>query len=235
MVENNLTFYWDYLGRTDFESCFSLQSQIRESILKSNSPNTVVLTEHDKTFTLGRRESGDNLLVSKDLLEKRGFKVIKTTRGGMITYHGPGQLLIYPILDLRKLSLKVKEYVKKLEQTVIDTLNRYGIQAERKEGYPGVWVLGKKIGSLGIHVKKMVTMHGFALNVFTDINDFKYINPCGFKNLEVTSMKNEGVNSNSLEIVAKDIINSFSKIFGVEIKKSTLLTQPSTTVRVATI
>lgn len=217
-IENRKVCF-DYIGRTDFSECFDLQTNIREAVLENRTPQTVILTEHNKVFTLGRREDGKNLLLSKDFLEKNGFSVVKTTRGGMITYHGPGQLVIYPILDLKRLHLKVKEYVKNLELTVIDTLSTLGIDAQRKEGYQGVWVGDKKIGSLGIHVKRSVTMHGFALNVSTDLKDFSYINPCGFQSLELTSIVKESKNDITLESLSLMIMKSFGKVFSVEIEK----------------
>lgn len=211
---------WDYVGRMNFNNCFSLQNEIRESILKGISASKVILVEHDKVVTYGRREDGQSLLIPQAYLEKRGFSVVKTTRGGLATYHGPGQLVIYPIINLKNFKMGVKDYVRSLELSVVDTLAKYSIKAQRREGFPGVWVGEKKIGSLGIHVKKMVTMHGFALNVSTDLEDFKVINPCGFKDLEMTSMVKEGAKIESLEKVGDDFMDSFSKIFKTQVSRA---------------
>jgi lipoyl(octanoyl) transferase len=223
MSSGNNTIHWNYIGRTDFDSCFKIQDRIREDLLADKGPQTVVLTEHERVFTFGRREKGENLLISEDFLKQKGFAVVRTTRGGLVTYHGPGQLVIYPIINLKRNSLKVKEYVKKLELSVIDALSGYGIEAERKEGYPGVWMGDKKIGSIGINVKKMVTLHGFALNVFTNLDDFKYINPCGFEKLTITSMEKEGKAPSSLDKLADDFMVSFSKIFNLECRKTDII------------
>ena len=210
---------WDYIGRTEFTKCFGLQEQIREALLDGSGPETVILTEHERVFTFGRREQGENLLFSEKLLKKKGFSIVKTTRGGLVTYHGPGQLLIYPIINLRKHSLKVKEYVEKLENSVIDLVGKYGIKAERKDGFPGVWLGNKKIGSLGIHIKKMVTMHGFALNSFTNLDDFNYINPCGFKDITITSIEKEVSQKPPLDKLAEEFMISFEKIFGIQTER----------------
>ncbi len=214
---------WDYIGRTRFKECLRIQNEIREETIKNNNSGCVILTEHEKVFTLGLRESGSNLLCSESELSKKGFDIEKTNRGGMVTYHGPGQLIIYPIMNLKRHKLKLKEYVAKLETSVIEMLKMFGIKAKRKEGYPGAWISSKKIGSLGIHAKKSVTMHGFALNVFTDLKDFGYINPCGFESLEITSMEKEGVDIRSMEELSTKYMESFNKVFNLKSSRIKIL------------
>lgn len=214
-----MQIHWDYLGRTDYNTCFDLQNRIRESILQNDGPDRLLLTEHNRVFTMGLREKGSNLLLSRQALARKGFEVAKTNRGGMVTYHGPGQLVIYPILNLKRHKLRLKDYVKRLEMSVVDLLSAFELKASRKDGYPGVWIDEKKIGSLGIHVRKMVTIHGFALNVSTHLEDFQHINPCGFQQLEITSMHREGIKERSLEKISEKLVSSFEKVFNVECER----------------
>jgi len=139
----------------------------------------VITVEHEPVFTLGRRGSLDNVLVDEQRLEDAGISVATIERGGDITYHGPGQLVAYPILDLRSYGRDLKAYIGRLEESIARTLSAYGVVGESVEGRPGMWVGGKKIASIGVHVSRWVTMHGLALNVDVNPEHFAMIRPCG--------------------------------------------------------
>lgn len=164
--------------------------------LNNNFRETIIVLQHQPVITLGRHGNPENLIASGRLLEDLGIECISIERGGDITYHGPGQLVVYPIIDLEKHHLGVKRYVEILEEAVIRTIGEFGITGERVEGATGVWI-GKgsnherKICALGIKCSRFVTMHGLALNVNTDLDAFTLINPCGFKDKDVTSISRE--------------------------------------------
>lgn len=190
-----------HLGLTDYDSTLSLQRGAFDALLASkrggpSAPEIIFTTEHRPVYTLGRHGHESNLLVSADRLESEHAAVYRTDRGGDITFHGPGQLVVYPVIDLEPRRMGVKDYVWALEQTVIDTVARYGIEASRLDGAPGVWLepdtlRARKICALGVRCSRYVTMHGFALNVNTDLRWFSQINPCGFTDKGVTSISLE--------------------------------------------
>lgn len=161
-------------------------------------PDTLLLVEHDAVLTLGRNADPTNVLATSDVLQGRGIDTIAVERGGEVTYHGPGQLVAYPIVRLADAGLLLRPFVRALELAMADTAQSYGVPAERREGYPGCWVdpLGlegppRKLGALGLRVEKGVTYHGIALNVTTDLADFELIAPCGLTGISVTSIANE--------------------------------------------
>jgi lipoyl(octanoyl) transferase len=167
---------------------------------------TLILCQHHPVYTLGKSGSIENLLVDP---EEVGAEFVRINRGGDITFHGPGQLVAYPIVDLDKLGIGVAMYVEKLEDVIIKTLADFSIVAERMEGAPGVWVNGAKIGAVGIKLSRHITMHGLALNVNTDLSFFDHIVPCGISDKQVTSMmKLSGSAYNMI-----DVVNVFKKYF----------------------
>jgi lipoyl(octanoyl) transferase len=154
-------------------------------------------------------------------IEQMGVEVHRSDRGGELTYHGPGQLVSYPILNLRTLNIGVKKYISLLEQVIINTLSDYGISSERKKGYPGVWTIGQKIASIGVSVKNGITMHGSALNVSTDLDSFSMIVPCGISDVVVTSMEkvlNKPVN---MQEVIDRFTRHFGDVYSVNVKTKT--------------
>lgn len=158
--------------------------------------NVLMLCEHPHVYTLGKSGVADNMLIGDEFLTQIGAKYFKTDRGGDITYHGYGQLVGYPILELEQYGLQLKEYINRLEQTIIDTIAEYGIVGGRLDGATGVWLdsdtpNARKIAAIGVKASRYVTMHGFALNVNTDLRYFSYINPCGFVDKGVTSIAKE--------------------------------------------
>ncbi len=172
---------------------WELQEEARNAIFAGQSNGELWLVEHIPTLSLGRAEKGQNLLEAKEFIQEQGLDMAEINRGGMITYHGPGQIVAYPIIDLKKFGLGIRDYVCKLEQTMIDTLQSWRIKADRKKGSPGVYVDGnRKIGSIGIHVRKGVSIHGLALNIDPIMEHFAFIRPCGLDDIEMTSVSDEG-------------------------------------------
>ncbi len=172
---------------------WDLQEKARNKIFDGQSSGELWLVEHIPTLSLGRAEKGQNLLQAQEFIHEQGLDIAEVNRGGMITYHGPGQIVAYPIIDLKKFNLGIRDYVCKLEQTMIDTLMHWQIKAQRKKGAPGVYIDGyKKIGSIGIHVRKGVSIHGLALNIDPIMEHFALIKPCGLDGIEMTSVSDEG-------------------------------------------
>jgi len=181
---------WLELPATEYRTAWDLQTNLvaarRDRIIEKD---IFLCLEHPPVFTLGRRGGRENLTVSEGVLKKYGIPVIQVERGGNITFHGPGQLIVYPIVDLHASKLTVVDFVEKLEEVMIRTAAEWRIGAERNPANRGVWVGPKKIGSIGIAVRRGVSFHGLALNVNTDLEPFTWINPCGLEGVLVTSMK----------------------------------------------
>ena len=175
------------LGRMDYGAALGLQKRLASERKDGLIPDQLILVEHPHVITLGRNGRQDNLLASSDVLERAGVAFFPTDRGGDITYHGPGQLVGYPILDLRAWKRDVGAYVRAIEQLITDTLADFGILAGRIPKLTGVWVGEQKIAAIGVHISRWITSHGFALNVNTDLSYFQYIVPCGLRK-PVTSM-----------------------------------------------
>jgi len=193
--------------------------QQHETIKKATS-NHFIFCEHPHVYTLGKSGSENNLLINDDFLKKINATYYKTDRGGDITYHGYGQIVGYPIFDLENFNIGIKDYIFKLEETIIDTLKEFNIFASRLDNATGVWIIQlqkqqyHKICAIGVKASRWVTMHGFALNVNTDLSYFKHINPCGFVDKGVTSMQKElgyNVDLNKVkEIIKKNILEKFN-------------------------
>ena len=181
------------LGRVADGPTHELQRRLQDARIRGEIGDTLLLLEHEPVITLGRaRGAADNVLVSPEALRARGFEVHETGRGGDVTYHGPGQLVAYPIFDLKPERADVRRYVRDLEETMIRIAGDYGITAARVPGLNGAWVDGqRKIGAVGVRISRWVTMHGFALNVTTDLTHFDVIVPCGIRDRAVTSLTRE--------------------------------------------
>ncbi|MGA1995416.1 MAG: lipoyl(octanoyl) transferase LipB [Bryobacteraceae bacterium] len=203
------------LGRMGYAEALALQQQFCEERKRGEGVDRLLLLEHPHVITLGRNGHLENLLAGDEILERAGIGFFPTDRGGDVTYHGPGQLVGYPILDLKEWKRDVGAYVRAVEQTIIDTLAGYGIEAGRIPKLTGVWVGGSKIAAIGVHLSRWVTSHGFALNVSTDLHYFQYIVPCGLTK-PVTSMAALGVRAN-LEEVGRRLAGHFGRIFDCEI------------------
>ena len=204
------------LGRVDYASALQLQQQLAADRKQGLIPDQLLLLEHPHVITMGRNGHAENLLADDDTMARAGIAFYPTDRGGDVTYHGPGQLVGYPILDLRDWQRDVGAYVRAVEETIIATLAEYGIAAGRIPKLTGVWVGERKIAAIGVHLSRWVTSHGFALNVSTDLSYFQYIVPCGLTR-PVTSMAALGVRASLDEVGAKLAVH-FARIFDCEME-----------------
>jgi lipoyl(octanoyl) transferase len=202
------------LGRIDYAAALELQQQLATGRKQGTVSDHLLLLEHPHVITLGRNGHMENLLAGDDVLERAGIGFYPTDRGGDVTYHGPGQLVGYPILDLRDWQRDVGAYVRGLEQALIDTLADYDIEGGRIPKLTGVWVGERKIAAIGVHLSRWVTSHGFALNVSTDLTYFQYIVPCGLSR-PVTSMAALGVRA-TMDEVGEHFARHFARVFDFE-------------------
>jgi lipoyl(octanoyl) transferase len=212
------------LGLKDYKTCWDYQEALMGEIVsekrnsgKPSKKNYFLLVEHPHVYTLGKSGDEKNLLANTEFLRKIDATYYKINRGGDITYHGPGQIVGYPIIDLEHYKIGVREYIEKMEDAIIATIAEYGLEGGRKEGATGVWlqpehkVRARKICAIGVRVSRYVTMHGFALNVNTDMRYFNYINPCGFATYGVTSIQQEldrEISIDEVKSILKDKFNS---------------------------
>ena len=194
------------LGRQPYLPVLELQRRlVRARIEGEISDDLLLLVEHDPVVTLGRGTRQTSLPLPEATLRARGFEVVEVERGGDVTVHAPGQLVGYPIIDLQQHRADLHWYLRQLEEAMIRGLGAMGIEAERNPGRTGVWVAGRKIGSIGVHVKRWVTLHGFALNVTTDLRMFNVVVPCGIDGVVMTSVEAEGRKDGSTERDAVDV------------------------------
>lgn len=207
-------------GITSYADAWQLQKDLVAARQQGAIDDGLILLEHDPVFTLGRSTKAEHVLFPRQFLTGQGFGVYDIERGGSITYHGPGQLVGYPILDLRAYDEDIVKYMRSLEETLLRTLQDFGIAAQRVRGYPGAWIGEEKIAAVGVAVKRRVTMHGFALNVDPDINHFAYINPCGLGRA-VTSMTRVLGRPVPLEEVRAVYARRFSEIYGISLQAAT--------------
>lgn len=203
-----------------YGDAFALQRELVEQRKRGEIPDHLLIVEHPHVITMGRNGRRENMLADEELLSRAGVEFHLTDRGGDVTYHGPGQIVGYPILDLREWKRDVGAYVRGIEQVIIDALADFGITAGRIPGLTGVWVAEAKIAAIGVHISRWVTSHGFALNVDTDLSYFQYIVPCGLTK-PVTSMRKAGATATRGEVV-QSLISSFGRRFGAEMRETAL-------------
>jgi lipoyl(octanoyl) transferase len=208
------------LGMIDYEAALKLQNQLARARMEEKTGDVLLLLQHPPVITMGKSGKVHNVLDPQGI-QRRNIKVIFTDRGGDVTYHGPGQLVIYPILNLRLHGLSVPGYVGKLEEAAIRTLDRYGIKARRIEKLRGVWVGNEKVAALGVHLSRWISKHGLALNVNTNLDPFELINPCG-TGRKATSMARILGRELPMEEVETLMIESFAAVFGVSISQEPL-------------
>lgn len=216
------------LGRIRYKKAWDLQEELFQSVLDAKinhiipKPQYLLFCEHDPVYTLGKRGDKHNLLITESVCKSKNIDYFPIDRGGDITYHGPGQLVVYPIIDLEDFGLGIKKYINQLEDVVIQTLQFYGITAEKDADAMGVWIDAKhptrarKICAIGVRASRFVTMHGLALNVNTDLEFFNYINPCGFTDKGVTSIEKELGHEVDFAEVSARMKNAFADVFGME-------------------
>ena len=234
LIKNRVskTVFYKDLGRIDFKKAWDIQEELfnRNIEIKNKSKNKEVdstknhllICEHSHVYTLGKSGKVQNLLINEEYLTKIGANFYKINRGGDITYHGLGQIVIYPILDLENFGIGLKKYIILLEEVVILTLANYGIEAQRIDEATGVWVFHgnitkpRKICAIGVRSSRYITMHGLAFNVNTDLNYYNYINPCGFTDKGVTSMKEYLGEEVPIKEVQKVLIEKFVQVFGID-------------------
>ena len=201
--ENKIQYFW--LGQQPYQPIWNLQKQLHAKRVSGEILDIVLLLEHDHVYTLGKNADPNHLLDSNP----RNAEVIQIDRGGEVTYHGPGQLVCYPIIDLHNYQMSVSWYMRSLENVVIQCMKEFGIESKKKDGLPGVWVDDDKICAMGVRLSKWVTMHGFALNLNPDMTYFDGMIPCGIFQYGVTSLNDLEVEY-KLENIIINIINSFS-------------------------
>ncbi|MGD9930517.1 MAG: lipoyl(octanoyl) transferase LipB [Mangrovibacterium sp.] len=219
-------FNYEDIGLKDYQECWDYQEKILAAVQNDKKEkkaptemNRFLLVEHPHVYTLGKSGDEHNLLVHGEFLKKIEATFYKINRGGDITYHGPGQLVGYPIIDLEYFHIGVREYIEKMEDAIIATLAHYGLTGGRKEGATGVWLdadipaKARKICAIGVRVSRYVTMHGFALNVNTDMRYFNYINPCGFLTYGVTSLERELGHSVDMNEVKEIVKTKFNEMY----------------------
>ena len=202
------------LGLTDYKKALNIQLDLLDKRKNNLIPDTLILLQHPPTITIGRGGDLKNLLVSQSYLKDKGIYFEQISRGGDITFHGPGQIVAYPIMDLNNLGRDIHKYLRSLEHLIIDMLKNYGIKASGFKGITGVWANDKKIASIGIGVKRWITYHGFAININNDLNCYDMIIPCGLSKVRMTNVTTESATGKvTIENANDYIIASFSKTF----------------------
>ena len=218
------SFIYRDLGVIDYEEALDCQQKAFNELLKEKAQdrkgeNCLFFCEHQPVLTIGKSGKDSNLLIPETLLAQRGVSFFHVQRGGDITYHGPGQITGYPVFDLDSWQLGLKQYIERLEEVIIRFLSLYRIKGERLPGATGVWIepntpgKARKICAIGVKSSRFVTMHGFALNINTDLNYFSLINPCGFKDKGVTSLEKELGERQDFELAKKQLCELFRELF----------------------
>ena len=210
------------LGRVDYDAAFALQKHEVERLQRDEGDDVLLFVEHPHVITVGRNADGSALVADRRLIEARGARVVATDRGGDVTYHGPGQLVGYPILRLEASRRDIRRYVYDLEAVIIASLDDFGIEATRHSVHRGVWIQERKIASLGIRISRWVTMHGFALNVATDLSYFSLMNPCGMSGCTMTSMEKELSATVAMAAVRERVIHHFGRVFEREMREEAI-------------
>jgi len=201
------------LGLIGYSQAYHLQRELLRQRVNDEITDTLLLLEHPPTITIGKSGKLENVLASQAQLAREGVSLFFVDRGGDVTYHGPGQLVAYPIIDLRQRGRDVYKYVRDLEEVIIRTLNDFGIKARRDRNHRGVWVGNEEVAAIGLRISRWVSMHGFALNVNMDLEPFSLINPCGFCDRKATSISNLLSQDIPMGAVAEGLLAHFSQVF----------------------
>jgi lipoyl(octanoyl) transferase len=206
------------LGLIGYADALALQERLLEARFEQRIPDTLLLLEHRPVITLGRGAKQENVLQSREVLAMQGVELFETGRGGDVTYHGPGQLVGYPIIDLSPDRRDVRRYVNGLEEVMIGIAAGYGISAGRIAGLNGTWIGERKLGAVGVRIRRWVTMHGFAINVTTDLSAFDLIVPCGIKDKRVTSLASELGREVAMSEVESAAVREFARVYGCTVE-----------------
>jgi len=201
------------LGVIGYSQAYHLQRELLRQRVNDEITDTLLLLEHPPTITIGKSGKLENVLASQAQLATEGVSLFFVDRGGDVTYHGPGQLVAYPIIDLRQRGRDAHQYVRDLEEVIIRTLNDFGIKGRRDRNHAGVWVRGKEVAAIGLGISRWVSMHGFALNVNTELEHFSLINPCGFSDRKATSISKLLSQDILTETVTEGLLAHFSQVF----------------------
>jgi len=204
------------LGRASYQPVLTLQKQMHRERVDGDRPDTLLFVEHEPVYTLGKSAEEEHLLSSREELESSGVDVVEIGRGGDVTYHGPGQVVGYPIVDLRTHRRSVSWYMRTLEDVIIRTLETFGLEPERDEDHPGVWIDDEKICAVGVRIKRWTTYHGFALNVDPDMDYFGGIVPCGIRDKGVVSLAQLLTEPPEKEDVKQRLTTSFREVFSFD-------------------
>jgi len=207
-------------GLLDYQSAWDWQRELHQQRVSGEIVDTLILTEHPHTYTIGKAGGEEHLIADEGVLKQNGITVYRIDRGGDVTYHGPGQIVGYPILDLHNYYLDVHRFLRDLEEVIIQTLAEYDIRAGRVDGLTGVWVGEAKIAAIGVKVSRWVTMHGFAFNVNTDLKYFENIIPCGITDKPVTSMAKLLGGEVDYDAVQEAVWKKFEAVFEIELIES---------------
>jgi lipoyl(octanoyl) transferase len=211
---------YQWLGQVDYQAAWDIQKNLIEARASDEGKDSLLFLEHPPTYTLGRGGDQTHLLVPEERLKELGAVLLQVDRGGDITFHGPGQLVGYPILDLNRLGISVIGYVRGLEEVLIRALSVFGVDGERIEGFPGVWVGKEKVAAIGVRVNaRKITSHGFALNVDNDLGYFSHIVPCGLKGKGVTSLARLKGGDIRVWDVLKEVVQAFGEVFSMVMRE----------------
>lgn len=201
------------LQRQSYNPVWDFQRRLQQQRIAGEIPDTLVFVEHNPVYTIGKNGTDLHVIASENFLQERGIEVVQVDRGGDVTYHGPGQLVGYPIFDLHQHKKSVSFYMRQLEEVFIDALTHWDLKGDRVEGYTGVWIGDEKITALGVRISRWVTMHGFAFNVNTRLDDFGGIIPCGIFHRGVTSLEKQLGHAVDMQAVKTVVLKSFIKVF----------------------
>ncbi|MCD6453463.1 MAG: lipoyl(octanoyl) transferase LipB [Dehalococcoidales bacterium] len=211
------------LGVTGYSEVYSQQLSLLSYRINGEIVDSLLILEHPPTITIGKSGSRDNVLATQKQLLEMGIVILATDRGGDVTYHGPGQLVAYPIIDLKSQRRDLRQYLHNLEEVIIRTLDDFDIRATRDSNHPGVWVKDKEIAALGLRVKRWVSMHGIALNVNTDLAPFSLIKPCGFTDRGATSMASLLGCTVPIAVVTEKFLAHFAELFDAQLEWGSVL------------
>jgi len=201
----------------DYRLILGLQERLVQAKISGEiTENILIILEHKPVFTLGYRGGLDNLKISSDYLKKSHIDLVETRRGGNITYHGPGQLIAYPIVSLDKTKLNIPRLINLLEEVMLQTALDFGVKAKRSQKNPGIWLKEKKLGSVGISVRRWISSHGLALNINPDLTPFSWINPCGLQNITTTSIAQESEISPEITSARKHLTKHLTELFEIQ-------------------